>query len=121
MEHPGIPSSFHCGHRSTITPPGAQVPQRFPHSCKWCAFNEAERREQQINEEWDPLIRQERDAEIEGKRLLNTEEGRNDMCLATEVERAGAEVTRLKRNRDRKLLEVWREWKDVWERNNRGR
>ena len=120
MEHPGIPSSFHCGHWSTITPPGAQVPQRFPHSCHSCAGAEAERREQQIMEEFEPLIRQERDAEIEGKRLLKTKEWRNDMCLATEVERAGAEITRLKRNRDQKLLEVWKEWKDVWESKSHG-
>lgn len=121
MEHPEIYSSFDCGHLSTIAPPKAQVPQRFPHSCQSCAFTEAERREQQINEESDPLIRQERDAEIEGRRLLKMDKGRNDMCLATEVARAGAEVMRLKRIRDQKLLEVWNEWKDVWASNNRCR
>ena len=120
MEHPEIYSSFDCGHLSSITPPGAQVPQRFTHSCQSCAFTEAERRERQINEDFDPLIRRERDAEIEGKRLLKTVEGRNDMYLATEVARAGAEVTRLTRIRDQKLLEVWKEWKDVWASNNRG-
>lgn len=49
------------------------------------------------------------------------DKGRNDMCLATEVARAGAEVMRLKRIRDQKLLEVWKEWKDVWASNNRCR
>ena len=120
MEHPGIPSSFDCGHLSSITPPGAQVPQQFHHSCQSCAFTKAEYRERQIIEESNDLIRRERDAEIEGKRLLKMDGGRNDMILATEVARAGAEVTRLTRIRDQKLLEVWKQWKDVWERNNRG-
>ena len=120
MEHPEIYSSFDCGHLSTIAPLGAQVPQHFPHSCQSCAFTEAERRERQINEEFDPLIRQERDAEIEGKRLLKMDEWRNDMCLITEVARAGAEVTRLRRIRDQKLLDVWKEWKDVWASDDRG-
>ena len=77
------------------------------------AFDEGERRERQINEEYDPLIRQERDAEIEGKRMLKMHEGRNDTYLITEVARAGAEVARLKRIRDGKLLEVWKEWKEI--------
>ena len=64
------------------------------------------------------MIRQERDAEIEGKRLLKIVG--NDMYLATEVANAGAEVTRLTRIRDQKLLEVWKEWKDIWASNNRG-
>ena len=71
-------------------------------------------------EESNRLIQLERDAEIEGKRLLKMDGGRNDVILATEVARAGAEVTRLKQIRDQKLLEVWKEWKDVWASNNRG-
>ncbi len=83
-----------------------------------CVFDEGERRERQINKEYDPLIRQEREAEIEGKRMLKMHEWRNDKHVATEVARAGAEVARLKRTRDRKLQEVWKEWKDIWASNN---
>lgn len=84
------------------------------------AFDEGERRERQINEEYDPLIRQERDAEIERKRMLKMHEWRNDTYLITEVARAGAEVARLKRIRDEKLLEVWKEWKEIGASNNLG-
>ena len=85
-----------------------------------CTFDEAERRERQINEKYDPLIRQEREAESEGKRLLNTDKWKNDKYLAEEVVRAGAEIARLKRIRDKKLLEVWKEWKDNGACNNGG-
>ena len=77
------------------------------------AFDEAEHRVQQINEEYNPLIQQERDAEIEGRRMLKMHEWRNDRYLATEVARAGAELARLKQIRDQKVEEVWKEWKDI--------
>ena len=104
--HSETESSFDWGHLSSITPPKARVPPRFPPSCQMCAFDEGERRERQINKEYNPLIRLEREAEIEGKRMLKMHEWRNDKHVATEVARAGAEVARLKRIRDRKLEEV---------------
>ena len=92
---------------------------------------EVERRVRQINEDYNPLIQQEREAEMEGKRLLKereaeieakglieTHEWTYDMNLATEVARADAEVARLERIRDGKVEEVWKEWKDNFERNN---
>ncbi len=121
MVHPENYSSFDCGHLSSITPPGAQIPQRFPYFCVTCTSEEAERRERQIYGEYNPLIGQARDAESEGKRMLKMHEWRNDMYLATEIARAGAEATRLKRIRDRKLIEAWKEWKDIWASNNGSR
>ena len=92
---------------------------------------EVERRVRQINEDYNRLIQQEREAEMEGKRLLKereaeieakglieTHEWTYDMNLATEVARAGAEVARLERIRNGKVEEVWKEWKDSFERNN---
>ena len=68
-----------------------------------CASDEAKRRVRQINEEYNPLIQQERDAKAEGKKMLKMDEWRNDPYLAIEVARAGAEAARLKRIRDGKM------------------
>ena len=65
--------------------------------------DEAKCRVRQINEEYNPLIQQERNAKAEGKRMLKTDEWRNDRYLAIEVARAGAEAARLKRIRDGKV------------------
>lgn len=80
-------------------------------------FEEAERRVRQIKEVYNPLIQQEREAEMEGKRLL---EWRYDAHLATEITRAGAEAARLERVRDGKLEEVWKAFKDAIKSNNPG-
>ena len=68
-----------------------------------CASDEAKRRVQKINEKYNPLIQQERDAEAEGEKMLKTDEWRNDTYLAIEVARAGAEAARLERIRDGKV------------------
>ena len=82
-----------------------------------CTFEEAERRVRQIKEEYNPLIQQEREAEMEGKRLL---EWRYDAYLATEITRAGAEAARLEQIRDGKMEEVWKAFKDYIKSNNPG-
>ena len=52
---------------------------------------------------------------------MKTPEGRNDENLPVEIARAGAEITRLDRIRDRELQGVWKEWKDIWGSNNSSR
>ena len=80
-------------------------------------FEEAERRVRQIKEEYNPLIQQEREAEMEGKRLL---ELRYDAYVATEITRAGTEAARLERVRDGKMEEVWKAFKDAVKSNSPG-
>lgn len=85
-----------------------------------CTFEEAERRERQLIEEYDNLIQVERDAESRGKELLNTDEWRNDKDLAQEFVRTGQEIARLKQARDHKLRELWKECMETEASNNGG-